>query len=128
MKLGHRKNKLVLDTDGETCKYHIDEKKVFPVNAHILKVEMGQGNRSINRSALISGGSYLYHVFTVHVDGSNLEYNKMTLRGKVWPQVGDYPARWDKKNGNLDVLVLDRKNAPHLDTLFIGAEEPISEH
>jgi hypothetical protein len=125
------KNKLVLYAGDKTCKYHVDEKTEFPVKAHVLKVEMGQGKTGLstnpyNPFGQISGGeSYLYHVFTVHVDGSNLEYKMTMRRGKAWPQIGDYPARWDKKTGSLIIVVLDEKNEAREDPLFIAAEEPI---
>ncbi|HEV2615211.1 MAG TPA: hypothetical protein VGU63_01230 [Candidatus Acidoferrales bacterium] len=129
------KDKLVLHAGDKTCKYHIDEKTKFPIKAHILKVEMGQGAQGIRglnpatiftpQTGISGGGSYLYHVFTVHVDGSNLEYKMTTPRGKVWPQIGDYPARWDKKTGGLIIVALDQKNGASEDPLFIAAEEPI---
>jgi hypothetical protein len=127
------KNKLTLYAGSETCKYRIYEKTDFPLNAHILHVEMSQGNRGIYGSpaqplgpvsSISGGGSYLYHVFTVRVDGSNLEY-QMTTRAKVWPQVGNYPARWDKKSGSLIIALMDRQNKLCFDALLIGAEEPI---
>jgi hypothetical protein len=125
------KNKLVLSAGDKNCKYHIDEKNEFPVRAHVLKVEMGQGRTGLSTNPynpfgqISGGGSYLYHVFTVHVDGSNLEYKMTIRRGKVWPQVGDYFARWDKKTGSLIIVVLDQKREAREDPLSIAAEEPI---
>jgi hypothetical protein len=61
----------------------------FPLQVHILRVDMAQGQTGVsgsgstdangNYSSHVGGGeSYLYHVYTVRVDGDNRELTMTT--------------------------------------------------
>src|SRR6185312_9491757 len=94
-------------------------KNNFPLTVHITRVDMQQGIKAVSGSGTsdqdgkyssqVSGGeSYLYHIFTVRIDGDNREF-KMTVP-KVRPifkrstilHIGDYRGRWNK-NGSLEI-------------------------
>src|SRR5690348_7479036 len=61
----------------------------FPLQVHIVRVDMAQGQSGVggggstdsngNYSSHVSGGgSYLYHVYTVHIDGDHRELRMTT--------------------------------------------------
>ena len=68
--------------------------KDFPLNVHIIRVDMAQGQNGVsghggtdqngNYSSSVSGGeSYLYHVYIVHVDGDPREFTMTTPNAHV---------------------------------------------
>jgi hypothetical protein len=76
----------------------------FPLQVHIVRVDMAQGQTGVsgsgstdsngNYSSHVSGGeSYLYHVYTVHVDGDPRELTMTTpaghYKGGPGARVGD---------------------------------------
>ncbi|HEY6443972.1 MAG TPA: hypothetical protein VIY66_11605 [Candidatus Acidoferrales bacterium] len=130
----------------------------FPLQVHIVKVDMGTGQTDVSGSGrtdsngnyssdVSGGGSYLYHVYTVHVDGSHIEY-KMTTparhfkggtglaiatlgwsavatsRGNDWLQIGEYKGHWNK-DGSLEIQFLDEKDKFKHQPFFIRAEAPL---
>ncbi|MGA8220552.1 MAG: hypothetical protein WB780_02785 [Candidatus Acidiferrales bacterium] len=111
----------------------------FPLQVHIVKVDMAQGQTGVsgsgrtdingNYTSEVSGGdSYLYHVHTIHVDGSNVEY-KMTTPGsqfkhRYWLQIGEYKGCWNK-DGSLEIQFHDKKGKLTHQPFFIRAEAPL---
>lgn len=130
----------------------------FPLQVHVLKVDMAQGQTGVsgsgstdsngNYSSNVSGGgSYLYHVYTVHVDGSDVEYKMTspafhhkggtglavatlgwsavaTTRRNDWLHIGDYKGHWNK-DGSLEIQFLDEKDKLKHQPFFIRAEAPL---
>lgn len=130
----------------------------FPLPVHIVKVDMAQGQTGVSgsghtdsdgnySSAVSGGGSYLYHIFTVQIDGDNREL-KMTspafhykggkglaLATFGWSAVatshrnealhiGDYKGHWNK-NGSLEIQFLDEKGKLKHQPFFIQAESQL---
>lgn len=130
----------------------------FPLQVHIVKLDMAQGADGVagygstdsngNYSSHVAGGgSYLYHVYTVHVDGSNIEYKMttpashikggrglavatfgasglITERSNHWLQIGDYKGHWNK-DGSLEIQFPDRNDKLKHQPFFIRAEAPL---
>lgn len=97
-----------------------DETGDFPLQVHIIKVDMAQGSRAIEgngstdddgkySSHVTGGGSYLYHVYTVRVDGDRREFTMTSpamrefFKRGFWLHIGDYKGHWNK-NGSLEIL------------------------
>ena len=136
----------------------------FSLQIHIVRVDMAQGQNGVvgsgstdsngNYSSHVSGGgSYLYHVYTVHIDGDQREL-KMTTpaahfkggrglalatalptagwslvatqRKNYWLHIGTYKGRWNK-DGSLEIEFTDNKGQPRHQPFFIRAESPLPE-
>jgi hypothetical protein len=112
------------------------DKHDFPLQVHIVSVDMAQGQRGVSGSGgpdfngnytsrVHGGGSYLYHVFTVHIDGSDVEY-KMTIAyvsGQVL-HLGVYKGGWNR-DGSLEVQFLNEKGKLKHQRFSIEAESPL---
>jgi hypothetical protein len=116
----------------------------FPLQVHIIKVDMAQGQREVagsgstdsngNYSSSVSGGgSYLYHVYTIHIDGDEREFTMTTraMRGffkRAYSlHIGDhYRGRWNK-SGSLEIEFRPDSNRdkPMHETFYIRAERPL---
>jgi hypothetical protein len=134
------------------------ESEDFLLQVHIVKVDMVQGQRGVsgsgstdsdgNYSSTVSGGgSYLYHVFNVHIDGDNRELKMTspaahykggkglavatmgwsavaTARRNEALHIGDYKGHWNK-DGSLEIQFLDEKGKLKHQPFFIQAESPL---
>lgn len=110
----------------------------FPLQVHIVKVDMAQGQRNVSETprnlpnstipavggGIHGGGSYLYHVYTVHVDGSDVEY-KMTSDGQVL-HIGDYKGHWNKNGDSVEIQFLNEKGKLKHQSFSVTAEAPLS--
>jgi hypothetical protein len=130
----------------------------FPLQVHIVRVDMAQGTTNVSgsgstdsngdySSSVSGGGSYLYHVYTIHVDGSDLEY-KMTTparhfkggrglamatfgvsaaatsRSNYWLRIGNYKGCWNK-DGSLEIQFFDKKGKLTHQPFFVRAESSL---
>jgi hypothetical protein len=130
----------------------------FPLQIHIVRVDMAQGQTGVsgsgstdsngNYSSHVSGGeSYLYHVYTIHVDGDNRELTMTTpaahfkggkglaLATMGWSAIatarrnsslhmGDYNGHWNK-DGSLEIQFVDEKGKLAHQPFYIRAEAPL---
>jgi len=115
----------------------------FPLHVHIIRVDMGQGQAGVsgsgstdsngNYSSHVSGGaSYLYHVYTVRIDGDSRELTMTSprMRGFMkrgfWLHMGDYKGHWNK-NGSLEIQFHpdSDQNKPMHESFYIRGEKPI---
>lgn len=114
----------------------------FPLQVHIVRVDMAQAQSSVSgsgstdsngnySSSVSGGGTYLYHVYTVHIDGDKREFTMTTPaahykggRGlamatmgwsavatthrNYWLHLGDYKGRWNK-DGSVEIQFLNEK-------------------
>ena len=127
----------------------------FSLQVHIVRIDMAQGQKGVsgsgstdsngNYSSNVSGGeSYLYHVYTVHIDGDNRELTMTTpamhtkggkglaVATMGWSAVatahhnsslhlGDFVGHWNK-NGSLEVQFVDGKGELKHQPFYIRAE------
>jgi hypothetical protein len=135
-----------------------EKDEAFPLQIHIVRIDMAQGQRGIsgsgstdsngNYSSNVSGGgSYLYHVYTIHVDGDNRELTMTTpanhfkggkglaLATMGWSAVatahhnsslhmGDYKGRWNK-DGSLEIQFTNEKGKLAHQPFYVRAEAPL---
>jgi hypothetical protein len=131
----------------------------FPLHVHIVGVDMAQGQRGISgygsgstdsngnyssHSEVSGGGTYLYHVYTVHIDGDRREFRMtspaahikggrglasatlgvsalVTMRRNYWLHIGNYKGSWNK-DGSLEIEYRDNNGRARHQPFFIRAE------
>jgi len=127
----------------------------FPLQVHIVRVDMAQGQTGVsgsgstdsngNYSSHVSGGeSYLYHLYTLHVDGDNRELTMTTpanhFKGGKWLalatmggsaiatarhnsslHMGDYKTHWNN-DGSLEIQFVDEKGKLAHQPFYIRGE------
>jgi hypothetical protein len=114
----------------------------FSLKVHIIRVDMAQGQVGVsgsgstdsngNYSSHVSGGqSYLYHVYTVRIDGDAREFTMTSprmrsfLKRGFWLHMGDYTGHWNK-NGSLEIQFHpDGSGKPMHEAFYIRGEKPI---
>ena len=130
----------------------------FPLQVHIVRVDMAQGQTGVsgsgstdsngNYSSHVRGGeSYLYQVYTVHVDGDDRELSMTTpaahFKGGKWLalatggvsaiatarrnsalHMGDYKAHWNN-DGSLEIQFMDEKGKLAHQPFYIRGEAPL---
>lgn len=126
-----------------------DNNDDFDLLVHIVRVDMAEGQKGIygDSDTVMGGGSYLYQLYTVHIDGDNRELTMTTPRmhskgGKGlaiatmgWSAVGtahhnaslhlgDYKGHWNK-DGSLEIQFLDEKGEPKHQPFMIRAESAL---
>jgi hypothetical protein len=115
----------------------------FPLQVHIVRVDMAQGQSGVsgsgstdnngNYNSEVSGGeSYLYHVYTIRVDGDSHEFTMTSprmrgfMKSGFWLHMGNYKGRWNK-NGSLEIQFHPDSNKDELkhEPFTIRAEKQI---
>lgn len=144
---------LLLLAGASFAKDHSD----FPLQVHVVRVDAAQGQNGVSGSgntdsngdyhANVGGGnSYLYKLYTVHIDGDGRELTMTTprshLRGgtglliatmgysafasKEYSalHIGDYKGRWNK-DGSLEIVFTTDKGKVTHQPFFVQAEAPL---
>ena len=116
----------------------------FPLHVHIVRVDMAQGQQEVSgsgetesngnyNSSVSGGGSYLFHLYTVGIDGDKREFTMTSpatrgfLKRGYWLHMGDYRGHWNK-NGSLEIEFhpdSDKGKLLH-ETLRIRGERPLN--
>lgn len=131
------------------------KEEAFTLQLHVVRIEMAQGQTDVSgggstdsngnySSSVSGGGSYLYHVYTIHIDGDNRELTMTTpanhikggkglavatlgwsavatVRRNAVLHIGDYKGHWNK-DGSLEIQFLDENNKLQHQPFFIRGE------